>query len=124
VNCDLINNSNSTVIKFGTCNISLLYQLLLQYHIIKVFIFKRNIHHYISVMELGHLLTRSGLTYPEISSKVCHDSLCQLGNGVSLHWVIISGTFYLRVISSFSHIPVICLNPILNTKTSLPDMFI
>jgi len=23
-------------------------------------------------MELGHLLTRSGLTYPEVSSKVCH----------------------------------------------------
>ena len=27
-------------------------------------------HHHISVMELGHLLTRSGLTYPEVSSKV------------------------------------------------------
>jgi len=26
-------------------------------------------HHNISVMELGHLLTRSGLTYPEVSSK-------------------------------------------------------
>ena len=25
-------------------------------------------HHYISVMEMGHLLTRSGLTYPEVSS--------------------------------------------------------
>ena len=24
-------------------------------------------HHNISVMELGHLLTRSGLTYPELS---------------------------------------------------------
>jgi len=33
-------------------------------------------HHHISVMELGHLLTRSGLTYPEVSSKVCHDSFC------------------------------------------------
>ena len=31
-------------------------------------------------MELGHLLTRSGLTYPEVSSKVYHDSFCQLGN--------------------------------------------
>jgi len=41
-------------------------------------------HHHISVIELGHLLTRSGLTYPEISSKVCHDSFCQLGNSVSL----------------------------------------
>ena len=27
----------------------------------------------ISVMELGHLLTRSGHTYPEVSSKVYHD---------------------------------------------------
>jgi hypothetical protein len=42
----------------------------------------------ISVMELGHLLTRSGLTYPEVSSKVCHDSFCQLENNVSLPWVI------------------------------------
>ena len=33
-------------------------------------------------MELGHLLTRSGLTCPEVFSKVCHDSFCQLGNSV------------------------------------------
>jgi len=26
-------------------------------------------------MELGHLLTRSGLTYPEVCSKVYHDSM-------------------------------------------------
>ena len=38
-------------------------------------------------MELGHLLTRSGLTYPEASSKVYHDS-CQLGSSISLPWVI------------------------------------
>ena len=31
-------------------------------------------YHHISFMELGHLLTRSGLTYPEVSSKVYHDS--------------------------------------------------
>ena len=37
-------------------------------------------HHHISLMELGHLLTRSGLTYPEVSSKVYHDSFCQLGS--------------------------------------------
>ena len=43
--------------------------------------------HHTSVMELGHLLTRSGLTYPEVSSKVCHNSFCQLGNTVSLPWV-------------------------------------
>jgi hypothetical protein len=48
----------------------------------------RRRHHHISVMQLGHLLTRSGLTYPEVSSKVCHDSFCQLENSDSLPWVI------------------------------------
>jgi hypothetical protein len=38
----------------------------------------------ISVMELGQLLTRSGLTYAEVSSKVYHDSFCQLGSSVSI----------------------------------------
>jgi hypothetical protein len=65
-------------------------------------------HHHISVMALGHLLTRSGLTYPEVSSKVCHDSFCQLGKSVSLPWVIYYEAFYLHVVSSFSCIPVIC----------------
>ena len=64
-------------------------------------------HHDISVMELGHLFTRSGLTYPEVFSKVCHDSFCQLGNSVSLPWVIYYEAFYLHVVSSFSCIPVI-----------------
>jgi hypothetical protein len=41
-------------------------------------------HNHQSVMELGHLLTHSGLTYPEVSSMVCHDSFCQLDNSVSL----------------------------------------
>ena len=27
-----------------------------------------HLHHHVSVMELGHLLARSGLTYPEVSS--------------------------------------------------------
>jgi hypothetical protein len=70
-------------------------------------------HHHISVMELGHLLTRSGLTYPEVSSKVCHDSFCQLGNSISLLWVIYYGAFYLHVVSSFSYIPVIYLKLVL-----------
>ena len=65
-------------------------------------------HRHISVVELGHLLTRSGLTYPEVSSKVCHDSFCQLGNSVSLPWVIYCEAFYLHVVSSLSCIPVIC----------------
>jgi hypothetical protein len=70
-------------------------------------------HHHISVMELGHLLTRSALTYPEVSSKVCHDSFCQLGNSVSLPWVIYYKTLYLHVVSCFSCIPVICLKLVL-----------
>jgi hypothetical protein len=48
----------------------------------------------ISVMELGHLLTISCLMYPEVSSKVCHDSFCQLENSVSLLWVIYYKAFY------------------------------
>jgi hypothetical protein len=69
---------------------------------------RRRHHHYISAMELGHLLTRSGLTYPEVSSTVCHDSFCQLENSVSLPWVIYYEAFYLHVVSSLSCIPVTC----------------
>jgi len=36
------------------------------------------LHRRISVVELGHLLNHSGLTYPEVSSKVYHDSFCPL----------------------------------------------
>ena len=63
-----------------------------------------------SVMQLGHLLTRTGLTYPEVSSKVYHDSFCQLDSTVSLTWVIYLEAFYLHVVSSFSCIPVIVQN--------------
>ena len=65
-------------------------------------------HHHIYVMELGHLLTRSGLTYPEVSSKVYHDSFCQLGSSVSFPWLNYLEAFYLHVVSSFNFIPVIC----------------
>jgi hypothetical protein len=37
----------------------------------------------ISVMELGHLLTRSDLTYPEVSSKVCHDVTLNINSQIS-----------------------------------------
>jgi len=33
-------------------------------------------------MQLGHSLTRSGLTHPEVTSKVYHDSFCQLESSV------------------------------------------
>jgi len=59
-------------------------------------------------MELGHLLTRSGLTYPQISSKVYHNSFSQLESGVSLPWVIYFETYDLHIVSGFSCIPVIC----------------
>jgi hypothetical protein len=58
-------------------------------------------HHRQSVMGLGLLLTRSGLTCPEVSSKVCHNSFCQLGNSVSLLWVIYYEAFYLHVVQDF-----------------------
>ena len=73
-----------------------------KYRLHKLFHYIFHHHHHISVMELGHLLTRSGLTYPEVSSKVCHNSFCHLGNSVSLPWVIYYGAFYLHVVSSFS----------------------
>ena len=66
---------------------------------------------------MGHLLIRSGLTYPEVSSKVssnvCHNSFCQMGNSVSLPWVIYYEAFYLHVVFSFSCIPVIRLELVL-----------
>ena len=75
----------------------------------QVFVLKTKInHHHISVMQLGHMLTRSGLTYPEVSVKVYHDSFCPLRNSVSLQWVIYFEAFYLHVVSNFSCIPVIC----------------
>ena len=64
-------------------------------------------------MESGHLLTRSGLTYVEVSSEVCHDSFCQLGNTVSLSWIVCREAFCLHVLSSSSCIPVVCLEPVL-----------
>ena len=62
-----------------------------------------------SVVELGHLLTRSGLTYLVDSSEVCHDSFCQLANSVSLSWVVCHEAFCLHVVSSSSFIPVVSL---------------
>ena len=70
-----------------------------------------------SVMELGHLLTRSGLTYLEVSSEVCHDSFRQLNSSVSLPWVIYFEAFYLHVVSIFSCIPVICSKLVFTVHT-------
>ena len=48
------------------------------------------------------------MLYLEVSSKVYHDSFCQLDSSVSLPRVIYFEAFYLHVVSSFSSIPVIC----------------
>ena len=80
-------------------------------YVMHVFIFIY--HNHMSVMQLGHLLTRSGLTYLEVSSEVCHDSFCQLGNSVSLSWVVCHEAFCLHVVSSSSCIPVVYLEPVL-----------
>jgi hypothetical protein len=72
-----------------------------------IHIYHHHHHHHISVIELGHLLTHSGLTYPEVCSKVCHNSFCQMGNSVLLPWVMYYEAFYSHV-SIFSCIPVIC----------------
>jgi len=45
---------------------------------------------------------RSGHTYLEVSSEVCHDSFCQFGNSVSLSWVVCHEAFCLHVVSSSS----------------------
>ena len=55
-------------------------------------------------MELGHLLTRSGLTYPEVSSKFYHDSFCQLGSSISLPWVIYFEAFYLQHVRNYNYL--------------------
>ena len=61
------------------------------------------IYIYIYFMEFGHLLSRFGLTHQKsLSSKVYHDSFCQLGSSVSLPWVIYFEALYLHVVSSFS----------------------
>jgi len=67
-------------------------------------------HHHLhtSFMQLSHLLTRSSLTYPDVSTKVYHDSFCQLWSSISLPWVICFKAIYLHVLSSFSYIPINC----------------
>ena len=69
--------------------------------------FSHHHHHHISFMELDHLLTRSVLTHPEVSSKVYRDSFCQLGSSVSLPWVIYFEASSLYVVSAFSSVPII-----------------
>ena len=81
--------STVTMVTLTLTNVTLYVKCVLVYsnRHVPLWSLAKDHHHHISVMESGHLLTRSGLTYPEVSSKVCHDSFCQLGNSVSLPWV-------------------------------------
>jgi hypothetical protein len=54
----------------------------------------------IYVMELGHLLTLSGLTCLEVTSEVCRDSFCHSGSSVSLPWVNYYEAFCLQIFKS------------------------
>ena len=76
--CGYISTRLHGVTCHGTVN--LMYKFTFQADLVLgSVIHHHHYHHHISVMELGHLLTSSGLPYPEFSSKVC-----QLGNSVSL----------------------------------------
>ena len=59
-------------------------------------------------MHLGHLLTRSRLTYPEVSSAVFPGSFYLLVCSFLLHCAICYEAFYLHTVSTFSGSPVFC----------------
>jgi hypothetical protein len=63
-------------------------------------------HHHSAIKELGHLLTRSGLTHPEVSSIVSLGSFCLLGYSFLSICVISYMVFNLHVVSIFSCNPV------------------
>jgi hypothetical protein len=64
--------------------------------------------HHIAIKELGHLLTHSGLTHPEVSSMDFLGSFCFLGCSFLSVWVICYVAFDLHVASIFSCNPVFC----------------
>jgi hypothetical protein len=66
-------------------------------------------HHHVAIKELGHLLTSSGLTHPEVFLMVFLGSFCLLECSFLLIWVISYVAFGLHVVSSFSCSPVFCL---------------
>ena len=81
---NMIRHSFTTHLLDGEASIMLLKKILAEdgwfTHLLCCTLVPLHHHHHMSVMELEHLLTRSGLTYLEVSSEVCHDSFCQLGN--------------------------------------------
>jgi hypothetical protein len=61
-------------------------------------------------MELGHLLTRSSLTHPEVSSLVVPGSFCLLVCRILLSRAIRYEAIFLHVVSNFSCSPVFFQN--------------
>jgi uncharacterized membrane protein len=59
-------------------------------------------HHHVTIKELGHLLTRSGLTWPGVSSVVFLGSFYLLGCSFLSVCVICYMAFNLHVVSNFS----------------------
>ena len=76
-------------------------------------------YHHTSFMEVGHLLTRSGLTYPEVSSKIYNDSFCQLGSSGSLltYSMVQSPSWEANCFAVSQEIPRISRNPKVHYRT-------
>jgi hypothetical protein len=81
-------------------------------------------HHHVANKELGHLLTRSGLTHPEISSVVFLDSFCPLGCSFVSIWVICYVAFDLYVVSIFSCSPVFLSKTVVTSNYFAVSVFI
>ena len=65
-------------------------------------------HHHLANIELGCLLTRSTLTYLEVSLMVFPGTFCLLVCSFLLSLVICLETFYLYVVVNFFSSPVFC----------------
>jgi hypothetical protein len=65
-------------------------------------------HYHVAIKELGHFLTRSLLTHPEVSSVVFLGSFYIWDVVLLSVWVICYVAFGLHAVSSFSCSPVFC----------------
>jgi hypothetical protein len=79
-----------------------------------------NHHHHVPIKELGHVLARSGLTHPEVSSAVFFGSFCLLECSILSLWAICYVAFDFHVISLFSCIPAFCLKRVIFNSFASP----
>jgi hypothetical protein len=68
----------------------------------------RGHHHHLAIMQLGHLMTRFGLTLSKVSLTVSPGFFCLLVCSVLLSSVISQETFCLHVAKKIFFIPVFC----------------